>query len=173
MRLLEEIGFEPAGKKAVIVGRSNIVGKPMAMLLLAADATATICHRQSDVPCAVRQADLVVAAVGAPRSIKGDWIKRGAVVIDVGINRVDGKLVGDVEFEEACERASFITPVPVGVGAITVAMLMYNTFLAWAGEQQSSPGTEIGRLPEAGPWSAPLLPAREPIYGLSDSGLSA
>jgi methylenetetrahydrofolate dehydrogenase (NADP+)/methenyltetrahydrofolate cyclohydrolase len=156
MRLLEEIGFEPAGKTAVIVGRSNIVGKPMAMLLLAANATATLCHRWSNVPSAVRQADLVVAAVGAPRSVKGAWIKPGAVVVDVGINRVDGKLVGDVEFEEACERASFITPVPGGVGAITVAMLMYNTFLVWAGEQRSRPGAASGRLPEAGPGSAPL-----------------
>jgi methylenetetrahydrofolate dehydrogenase (NADP+)/methenyltetrahydrofolate cyclohydrolase len=109
MRLLDDIGFELGGKKAVIVGRSNIVGKPMAMLLLAAHATATICHRRSDVPAAVSQADLVVAAVGVPRAIKGAWIKHGAVVIDVGIHRIDGKLVGDVEFEEAAERASFIT----------------------------------------------------------------
>jgi methylenetetrahydrofolate dehydrogenase (NADP+) / methenyltetrahydrofolate cyclohydrolase len=150
MRILEEIGFEPAGQKAVIIGRSNIVGKPMAMLLLAADATATICHRRSDLPSAVGQADLVVAAVGAPRSIKGAWIKRGAVVIDVGINRIDGKLIGDVEFEEASERASFITPVPGGVGAITVAMLMHNTFLAWAGEQQSGSAKVINRSTERG-----------------------
>ena len=146
MRVLEEIGFELGGKQAVIVGRSNIVGKPMAMLLLAANATATICHRQSDVPSALKQADLVVAAVGAPRSIKGAWIKPGAVVIDVGINRIDGKLVGDVEFEEASERASFITPVPGGVGAVTVAMLMHNTFLVWAGQQQNGKRAEIAHV---------------------------
>ncbi len=130
MRLLDAIGFDPAGKRAVVIGRSNIVGKPMAMLLTAADATTILCHRKSDVPGAVSQADLVVAAIGSPRSIKGRWIKRGAVVIDVGINRIDGKLVGDVEFETAVERASFITPVPGGVGAMTVAMLMLNTLLA-------------------------------------------
>lgn len=144
MRLLDEINFDPAGKRAVIVGRSNIVGKPMAMLLLAADATATICHRRSDVPAALRHADLVVAAVGAPRSIRGDWIKPGAVVVDVGINRIGGKLIGDVEFEEAAERASFITPVPGGVGAVTVAMLMYNTFLAFAGDPARQPLVTIG-----------------------------
>lgn len=153
MRLIEEIGFDLAGKHAVIVGRSNIVGKPMAMLLLAANATATICHRRSDVPAAVGQADLVVAAVGVPQSIKGAWIKPGAVVIDVGINRVEGKLVGDVEFGEACRRASFITPVPGGVGAVTVAMLMYNTFLAWSGEQRSDPAAALGYSPAAGTWS--------------------
>lgn len=155
MRLLKEIGFHPAGKKAVIVGRSNIVGKPMAMLLLAAHATATICHRLSDVPDAVRQADLVVAAVGAPRSIKGAWIKPGAVVIDVGINRIDGKLVGDVEFEAAAERASFITPVPGGVGALTVAMLMHNTFRAWADRRPVSPEAGLARWTDAGPWPTP------------------
>lgn len=171
MRLLEEIGFDLAGKKAVVVGRSNIVGKPMAMLLLAADATATICHRQSDVPFAVGQADLVVAAVGAPRSIKGAWIKRGAVVIDVGINRIDGKLVGDVEFDEAYERASYITPVPGGVGAITVAMLMYNTFMAWADGRRGDSGAEPIRLPGAGPWPAPLSPIQHSVHGRLGSGL--
>jgi methylenetetrahydrofolate dehydrogenase (NADP+)/methenyltetrahydrofolate cyclohydrolase len=152
MRLLEDIGLELAGKRAVIVGRSNIVGKPMAMLLLAAHATATICHRRSDVPAAVSQADLVVAAVGAPRAIKGAWIKHGAVVIDVGIHRVDGKLVGDVEFEEAAERASFITPVPGGVGAVTVAMLLHNTCLAWASRQPSVAEATLASWTEAGPW---------------------
>ena len=163
MRLLEEIRFQPAGKKAVIVGRSNIVGKPMAMLLLAADATATICHRRSDVPDAVRQADLVVAAVGTPRSIKGAWIKPGAVVIDVGINRIDGKLVGDVEFEEASQRASFITPVPGGVGAMTVAMLMHNTFLAWAGRPPSSAEAGILFWSETGPWPMRAACVQHPI----------
>ncbi len=131
MRLLEEIGFQPAGKKACIVGRSNIVGRPMAMLLLGADATVTICHRKSDLPLEVGQADLVVAAAGVPRLLRGGWIKQGAVVIDVGVNRLaDGKLVGDVAFDEAKERASWITPVPGGVGPMTVAMLMHNTFVA-------------------------------------------
>lgn len=161
MRLLEEIGFEPAGRNAVIVGRSNIVGKPMAMLLLDAHATATICHRRSDLPSALRDADLVVAAVGKPRSIKGAWIKPGAVVIDVGINRIDGRLIGDVEFEEASQRASFITPVPGGVGAITVAMLMQNTMVAWAGQQRialrCAPG---GGWAEAGPLPRPCCQER-------------
>jgi methylenetetrahydrofolate dehydrogenase (NADP+)/methenyltetrahydrofolate cyclohydrolase len=171
MRLLAEIGFEPAGTRAVIVGRSNVVGKPMAMLLLAANATTTICHRRSDVPSAVRQADLVVAAVGAPRSIQGIWIKPGAVVIDVGINRVGGKLVGDVEFEEARERASFITPVPGGVGAVTVAMLMHNTFLAWAGQQRNRQAPANGCWPEAGPGLAPSRPAWGAMPGLSVADL--
>ncbi|MGY6217123.1 bifunctional 5,10-methylenetetrahydrofolate dehydrogenase/5,10-methenyltetrahydrofolate cyclohydrolase [Methylolobus aquaticus] len=161
MRLLDDIGFELAGKRAVIVGRSNIVGKPMAMLLLAAHATATICHRRSDVPAAVSQADLVVAAVGAPRAIKGAWIKHGAVVIDVGIHRIDGELVGDVEFEAAAKRASFITPVPGGVGAVTVAMLMHNTFLAWANRQSSGSEPALASWTEAGPW--PTRPASPPL----------
>jgi methylenetetrahydrofolate dehydrogenase (NADP+)/methenyltetrahydrofolate cyclohydrolase len=131
MRLLDSIGYDVAGKRAVVVGRSNIVGKPMALMLLAAHATATVCHRQSDLPAALQQADVVVAALGAPAAIQGDWIKSGAVVIDVGINRLDGRLVGDVDFTAAIRRASFITPVPGGVGAMTVAMLMRNTLEAW------------------------------------------
>lgn len=138
MRLLDEIGFDPAGKHAVVVGRSNLIGKPMAMVLLAADATVTVCHRHSDLPAAVKQADLVVAATGTPRSVRGAWVKRGAVVVDAGYNRLDGKPVGDVEFKEAGARASYITPVPGGVGAVTVAALMYNTFLAWAGARADS-----------------------------------
>jgi methylenetetrahydrofolate dehydrogenase (NADP+)/methenyltetrahydrofolate cyclohydrolase len=131
MRLLEEVGFNPSGKKAVVVGRSNIVGKPMALLLLAADATVTICHRKSDLAQEVSQADLVVAAAGVVELVKGAWIKPGAVVIDVGQNRnAEGKLVGDVEFQAAAERASCITPVPGGVGPMTVAMLMLNTLQA-------------------------------------------
>jgi methylenetetrahydrofolate dehydrogenase (NADP+) / methenyltetrahydrofolate cyclohydrolase len=133
MRLLEEIGFNPSGKKAVIVGRSNIVGRPMSMLLLNADATVTVCHRKSNLKAEVEQADLVVVAVGVPELVKGAWIKPGAVVVDVGMNRpADGKLVGDVEFKAAAERASFITPVPGGVGPMTVAMLMHNTYSAAA-----------------------------------------
>jgi len=134
MRLLEEAGCNPSGKRAVIVGRSNIVGKPMALLLLQADATVTICHRKSDLAREVGMADIVVAAVGVPELVKGAWIKPGAVVIDVGINRrPDGKLVGDVEFGPASERAAFITPVPGGVGPMTIAMLMRNTFIAATG----------------------------------------
>ena len=131
MRLIETTNTKIAGKKAVIVGRSNIVGKPMALLLLAADATVTICHRQSNLRTEVPQADILIAAVGVNQLIKGDWIKQGAVVIDVGMNRdPEGKLVGDVEFEAASARASHITPVPGGVGPMTVAMLMYNTLQA-------------------------------------------
>jgi methylenetetrahydrofolate dehydrogenase (NADP+)/methenyltetrahydrofolate cyclohydrolase len=134
MRLLQEAGCDPSGKRAVVVGRSNIVGKPMALMLLAADATVTVCHRKSNLPAEVANADIVVAAVGVAELIKGEWIKPGAVVIDVGMNRMpDGKLKGDVEFEKAKERASFITPVPGGVGPMTIAMLMRNTLLAATG----------------------------------------
>ncbi|HYO70753.1 MAG TPA: bifunctional methylenetetrahydrofolate dehydrogenase/methenyltetrahydrofolate cyclohydrolase FolD [Archangium sp.] len=131
MRLLQEVGCDPSGKRAVVVGRSNIVGKPMALMLLAADATVTVCHRKSNLAVEVANADILVAAVGVPELIKGEWIKPGAVVIDVGMNRMpDGKLKGDVEFEKAKERASFITPVPGGVGPMTIAMLMRNTLEA-------------------------------------------
>lgn len=134
MRLLEEAGCNPSGKRAVVVGRSNIVGKPMALMLLAADATVTVCHRKSNLADEVSRADIVVAAVGVAELIKGEWIKPGAVVIDVGMNRMpDGKLKGDVEFQAASERASHITPVPGGVGPMTIAMLMRNTFLAATG----------------------------------------
>src|SRR5215510_12272068 len=133
MRLLTEIGFEAAGKRAVVVGRSNIVGKPLFHLLLGADATVTVCHRKSNLEREVPQADLLVAAAGSPELIKGRWIKPGAVVIDVGMNRKpDGKLVGDVEFQAASERAAYITPVPGGVGPMTVAMLLQNTVTAAA-----------------------------------------
>jgi methylenetetrahydrofolate dehydrogenase (NADP+) / methenyltetrahydrofolate cyclohydrolase len=131
MRMLREIGFDPSGKSCVVIGRSNIVGRPMSMLLLNANATVTICHSKSDVAAEVRRADLVVAAVGVPKLVRGEWIKPGAVVIDVGMNRSpEGKLVGDVEFEAASARASFITPVPGGVGPMTIAMLMSNTVTA-------------------------------------------
>lgn len=131
MRMLDEVHFSPQGKRCVVIGRSNLVGRPMAMLLLNAHATVTVCHSKSDVATEVQWADLVVAAVGVPRLVKGDWIKPGAVVIDVGMNRgADGKLTGDVEFEVAKERASWITPVPGGVGPMTIAMLMANTVKA-------------------------------------------
>ena len=134
MRLLQEAKCDPAGKRAVVVGRSNIVGKPMALMLLQADATVTICHRKSNLPFEVGMADILVAAVGVPELIKGEWLKPGAVVIDVGMNRMpDGKLKGDVEFEAAQARASAITPVPGGVGPMTIAMLMRNTLVAASG----------------------------------------
>jgi methylenetetrahydrofolate dehydrogenase (NADP+)/methenyltetrahydrofolate cyclohydrolase len=131
MRMLKEIGFDVTGKNCVVIGRSNIVGRPMAMLLLNASATVTICHSKSDVAAEVRRADVVVAAVGVSKLVKGEWVKPGAIVIDVGMNRgADGKLSGDVEFETAQERAAWITPVPGGVGPMTIAMLMQNTVLA-------------------------------------------
>ncbi len=131
-----ELGRDLSGLNAVVIGRSNIVGKPMASLLLQANATVTICHsRTKDLQQVARNADILVAAVGRPRMIKGDWIRPGAVVIDVGINRieveVDGekknRLTGDVDFDEAVEVAGAITPVPGGVGPMTIAMLMSNT----------------------------------------------
>ncbi|WP_020561363.1 bifunctional methylenetetrahydrofolate dehydrogenase/methenyltetrahydrofolate cyclohydrolase FolD [Thiofilum flexile] len=133
IRLLESIGEPFKGRHAVVVGASNIVGRPMMLELILAGATVSICHRFSgDVTeHLVRQADIVVVAVGRPNMIKGEWIKEGATIIDVGINRLaDGRLVGDVEFEVAKERAAYITPVPGGVGPMTVAMLMQNTLEA-------------------------------------------
>lgn len=132
MRLLEYYKIDVSGKNAVIVGRSNIVGKPMALMLLAAHATVTIAHsRTRDLPKIIGAADIVVAALGKPEFLKGDWIKSGAIVVDVGINRkTDGKLCGDVEFAVAKEKASWITPVPGGVGPMTIAMLMQNTLTA-------------------------------------------
>lgn len=133
MRLLDSTGEVYKGRHAVIVGASNIVGRPMALELLLAGATVTVTHRFSGsmTPELMRQADIVVAAAGKPGLVKGEWIKPGATVIDVGINRLEnGKLTGDVEFESAAERAAWITPVPGGVGPMTVAMLMQNTLEA-------------------------------------------
>jgi methylenetetrahydrofolate dehydrogenase (NADP+)/methenyltetrahydrofolate cyclohydrolase len=129
MRLLDEAGVDLKGKHAVVVGRSNIVGKPQAAMLLERHATVTIAHsRTPDLAAEVGRADVVIAAVGKAEIIKGAWIKPGAVVIDVGMNRgADGKLVGDVEFGEAAKRAAAITPVPGGVGPMTIAMLLANT----------------------------------------------
>ena len=129
---IKESGIEVKGKECVVVGRSNIVGKPMAMLLLHEHGTVTICHSKTrDLKEACLRADILVAAVGVPELIKGDMIKEGAVVIDVGMNRLaDKRLVGDVEFETAAERACAITPVPGGVGPMTIAMLMKNTVKA-------------------------------------------
>jgi methylenetetrahydrofolate dehydrogenase (NADP+)/methenyltetrahydrofolate cyclohydrolase len=130
--MLDEEGIDLTGKEAVVIGRSNIVGKPVAVLLLERNATVTICHsRTHDLPGVVRRADVVVAAVGRPEMVKGDWLKPGAVVIDVGINRLDdGSMVGDVDFASAAEVASAITPVPGGVGPMTRAMLLENTLKA-------------------------------------------
>jgi methylenetetrahydrofolate dehydrogenase (NADP+)/methenyltetrahydrofolate cyclohydrolase len=132
----DHLGNDLSGLSAVVIGRSNIVGKPMASLLLARNATVTMTHsRTKDLPGVVRGADIVVAAVGRPHMVGGDWIKPGAVVIDVGINRVDvtiegeakTRLVGDVNYDEAAEVAKAITPVPGGVGPMTITMLMANT----------------------------------------------
>ena len=132
MRLIEKSGVNPRGKSAVIVGRSNIVGKPMALLLLAADATVTVAHsRTPDLSAVTRNADILVAAAGRAKLIKADMVKPGAVVIDVGMNRDEnGKLCGDVDFAEVKEIAGSITPVPGGVGPMTIPMLMQNTVLA-------------------------------------------
>lgn len=132
MELIALSGIEVKGKKCVVVGRSNIVGKPMSMLLLHQHGTVTICHsKTADLAAEVKQADIVVAAVGVPELIKGDMIKESAVVIDVGMNRLaDGRLVGDVEYASCAEKASAITPVPGGVGPMTIAMLMKNTVKA-------------------------------------------
>jgi methylenetetrahydrofolate dehydrogenase (NADP+)/methenyltetrahydrofolate cyclohydrolase len=128
MYMLDAIGYDLTGKHAVVVGRSNIVGKPVAALLLAKHATVTICHsRTRDLPGVCRSADVLVAAVGRPLMITADYVKPGAVVVDVGINRVDGAVVGDVDFDSVKEVSSWITPVPGGVGKMTVAMLMANT----------------------------------------------
>ena len=135
IELLDRYGIEIEGKNAVVLGRSNIVGLPVAMLLLHRNATITICHsRTKDLAAVCREADILIAAVGRPKMVKGDWIKPGAAVIDVGINRVEDpsakrgyRIVGDVDFEAAKEVAGYITPVPGGVGPMTIAMLLRNT----------------------------------------------
>jgi methylenetetrahydrofolate dehydrogenase (NADP+) / methenyltetrahydrofolate cyclohydrolase len=129
IELLQRTGNDPAGKHAVVIGRSNIVGKPVSMLLLRENATVTICHsRTPNLPEMARQADILVVAVGVAKLVKKDWVKQGAVVIDVGMNRLpDGKLCGDVDFEDVVEKAGWITPVPRGVGPMTITMLMANT----------------------------------------------
>ena len=132
MRMLEEVGCNPEGKRAIVVGRSILVGKPIALMLLEKNATVTVAHsRTNDLADRVRESDIVIAAVGRPEMIRGSWIKPGAVVIDVGINRrEDGNLVGDVAYEEAAEVASAITPVPGGVGPMTIAFLLQNAVKA-------------------------------------------
>jgi methylenetetrahydrofolate dehydrogenase (NADP+)/methenyltetrahydrofolate cyclohydrolase len=132
IHMLESYDVPLAGQHAVILGRSNIVGKPMAQLLLQKNATVTLCHsRTKNLPELCQQADILVAAVGKPAWVPGDWVKEGAVVVDVGINRLeDGSLVGDVDFEAAAQKASHITPVPGGVGPLTIAQLLSNTVQA-------------------------------------------
>jgi len=134
MMLIESTGEKIYGKETVIVGHSEIVGKPMSLLLLNRLATVSVCHiatgERGDVPDFVKDAEILVVAVGKAGLIKGEWVKKGAIVVDVGINRVGDKIVGDVEFEEASKRAAFITPVPGGVGPLTVTMLMRNVVRA-------------------------------------------
>jgi methylenetetrahydrofolate dehydrogenase (NADP+)/methenyltetrahydrofolate cyclohydrolase len=131
IELLDDTGVALEGAEAVVVGRSNLVGKPVAQLLLGRNATVTLCHsRTRDLPTVCARADVLVAAVGVPELVRGDWVKPGAAVIDVGMNRTDAGLVGDVAFAEAAERAGAITPVPGGVGPMTIAMLLRNTVAA-------------------------------------------
>jgi methylenetetrahydrofolate dehydrogenase (NADP+) / methenyltetrahydrofolate cyclohydrolase len=131
MEMLRRTGIDPKGKEAVVVGRSDLVGKPVAMLLMHAHATVTICHsRTQDLPGVCRRADILVVAIGRPQMVTPDYVKDGAVVIDVGVNRVEGKVVGDVDFDAVRVKSSYITPVPGGVGQMTVTMLMKNTLTA-------------------------------------------
>lgn len=128
MTLLDAYNIPIAGKRAVVVGRSNIVGKPVGLLLLHRNATVTVCHSHTrDLPAVVREADILIAAAGVPEMITGDFVSPGVVVVDVGINRLDGKIVGDVHFDSVAPKASYITPVPGGVGPMTIATLMANT----------------------------------------------
>jgi methylenetetrahydrofolate dehydrogenase (NADP+)/methenyltetrahydrofolate cyclohydrolase len=146
MELLRRHDVALEGAEAVVVGRSDLVGRPLAALLLAANATVTVCHsRTRDLAEVCRRADVLVAAVGRPRMVQGDWVKPGAAVIDVGINRTDDGLVGDVDFEPAAEHAGLITPVPGGVGPMTIAMLLRNTLQA----AQAAAAPPVG----AGAWT--------------------
>ncbi len=139
IEMLDRYGVEIEGKHAVVLGRSNIVGKPVAMLLLHRNATVTLCHsRTQDLSAVTKTADILIAAVGKPNMVTKDMVKEGAVVIDVGINRVDGKLTGDVAFNEVEPKASLITPVPGGVGPMTIAMLMANTLKAFKAQSENA-----------------------------------
>jgi methylenetetrahydrofolate dehydrogenase (NADP+)/methenyltetrahydrofolate cyclohydrolase len=139
MELLRRAGTELEGAEAVVVGRSDLVGRPVASLLLAANATVTVCHsRTRDLGAVCRRADVLVAAVGRPRLVRGDWVREGATVIDVGTTRTDDGLVGDVDFAAAAERARAITPVPGGVGPMTIAMLLRNTVKAATARRSAS-----------------------------------
>ncbi|MGH8801580.1 MAG: bifunctional methylenetetrahydrofolate dehydrogenase/methenyltetrahydrofolate cyclohydrolase FolD [Casimicrobiaceae bacterium] len=147
MRLLAETGEALAGKHAVVIGQSNIVGRPMALELLMTRCTVTVCHSATrDLPSIVRSADIVVAAIGKPALVRGEWIGEGAIVVDVGINRgPDGRLCGDVDFEGARARASWITPVPGGVGPMTIAMLLANTLQAAEAIDAAAPNQASGK----------------------------
>ena len=131
--MLDKMGLSDlSGKEAVVIGRSNIVGKPMGQLLLNRNATVTYVHsRTKDIEAVCRRADVLVVAIGRPRFVTKEWVKEGAAIIDVGINRVDGKLCGDVDFDDVVDHVSYITPVPKGVGPMTIAMLMENTLEAY------------------------------------------
>ncbi len=132
IEVLDRNGIAIEGARATVIGRSEIVGKPVSLLLMHRHATVTICHsRTRDLPAMVREADIVVVAVGQPRMVQGDWIKPGAAVLDVGVNQIDDKLVGDVDFESASRVAGLITPVPGGIGPLTIAMLLVNTIRAY------------------------------------------
>ena len=130
IELLERSNITIAGKRAVIVGRSNIVGKPLALMLIAKSATVTVCHSKTvDLPSVTKEADILIAAIGHAKFIRAEMVKQGAIVIDVGVNRLaDGSLVGDVDYDAVAQIASYITPVPGGVGPMTIAMLLKNTF---------------------------------------------
>lgn len=147
MHLIDSCGVELKGARAVVAGRSNLVGKPVAFMLLERHATLTICHsRTRDLAAEIGRAEVLVAAIGRPEMIRGDWIRPGSIVIDVGINRTaDGRLIGDVEFAAARERAAFITPVPGGVGPMTVAMLMRNTLAAARRQLAGAPRSVVER----------------------------
>ena len=132
IRLLDEYGIEISGKECVVVGRSNIVGKPMSLLLLSCNGTVTVCHsRTKDLGEVTRHADILIVAIGVAKKITGNMIKEGAVVVDVGMNRVDGVLCGDTDYAECEKKASYITPVPGGVGPMTIAMLLQNSLTAY------------------------------------------
>ena len=134
MKMIESVGYDLTGKEAVVVGRSNIVGKPQALMLLAKNATVTVAHsRTADLADVTRRADVLIAAVGRAKMITGDMVREGAVIIDVGINRTDDGLCGDADFESVSKKAAAITPVPGGVGPMTIAMLLKNTVQAWEG----------------------------------------
>lgn len=131
IELIKSTGVDMSGKHAVVIGRSNVVGKPLMNLLLLENCTVTVCHSKTvDLPSITRQADILVAAIGRPKFVTEDMVKEGAIVIDVGINRVDGKVCGDVDFENVEKKASYITPVPGGVGPMTITMLLKNTLKA-------------------------------------------
>ncbi len=130
MHMLESTGVDLTGKNAVVLGRSNTVGKPMAMLLLNANCTVTVCHSKTvNMSEFTKKADVLVVAIGKPKFVTADMVKEGAIVIDVGINRVDGKLCGDVDFQSVEPKTSYISPVPGGVGPMTISMLLFNTLM--------------------------------------------